>query len=85
LGGVAGRTQIIDIWPCLKPYYCRTTLVNKPNISGMLAPLPNMEKVTLSIYCLSKVKGHGLPNLIVSSSCYKFSKIFKYPHGFLSW
>jgi len=21
-GGVAGETQTIHIWPCLKPYYC---------------------------------------------------------------
>jgi len=47
--GVAGRTRIIHIWPCLKPYYCRTTLVNNPNISGMLVTLPNIEKITLSI------------------------------------
>jgi len=32
-GGVAGGKQIIHIWPCLKPYYCQTTLVNNPNIS----------------------------------------------------
>ena len=30
-------------------------------------------------------KGHGLPKLIVSSPCYKFSKILKHPYGFLSW
>jgi len=57
--GVAGRTRIIHIWPCLKPYYCRTTLVNNPNISGMLVTLPNIEKITLSILWLAKVKGHG--------------------------
>jgi len=54
-GGVVARTQIIHIWPCLKPYYCRTTLVNNLNISGMLVTLPNIEKMTLSILWLSKV------------------------------
>jgi len=52
---VAGGTQIIHIWPCLKPYYCQTTLVNNPNISGMLVTLPNIEKITLYILWLSKV------------------------------
>jgi len=49
LGGVAGETQIIHIWPCLKPYYCQTTLVNSSNISGMLVTLPDIEKIALSI------------------------------------
>jgi len=31
------------------------------------------------------VKGHGHPKLTASSSCYKFSKIFKPRHGFISW
>jgi len=48
-GGVAVEKQIIHIWPCLNPYYCQTTLVNNPNISGMLVPLPNIEKITLSV------------------------------------
>ena len=84
-GGVAVETQIIHIWPCLKPYYCQTTLVNNPNISGLLVTLPNIEKITLSVLWLSKVKGHGPQNLTVFSSCYKFSKIFKPRHGFVSW
>ena len=42
--GLAGGTQIIHMWPCLKPYYCQTTLVNNPNISGMLVTLPNIKK-----------------------------------------
>jgi len=49
LGGVAGEMQIIHIWPCLKPYYCQTTLVNSSNISGMLVTLPDIEKIALSI------------------------------------
>jgi len=47
--------QIVHIWPCLKHYYCQTTLVNNPNISGMLVTLPNIENVTLSTLWLSKV------------------------------
>ena len=47
--------------------------------------LPNIEKIILSTLWLSKVKGHGYPNMTVSSSCYKFSKIFKPHHGFISW
>jgi len=58
-GGVTGKTQIIHIWPCLKPYYCQTTLVNNPDVSGMLVTLPNIVKITLSVLWLSKVKGHG--------------------------
>jgi len=85
LGDVAGRTQSIHIWPCLKPYYCQTTLVNNPNISGMLVTLPNIEQITFSILWLSKVKGHDTPKLTVFSSCYKFSKIFKPRHGLISW
>jgi len=81
-GCVASGAQIIHIWPCLKPYYCKTTLVNNPNISGMLTTMSNIGKVTLSILWLSKVKGHGSPKLTVSSSCYRFLKIFK-PHALL--
>jgi len=44
-GRSQGRT-ILHVWPCLKPYYCQTTLVNSPNISGMLVTLPNVEKIT---------------------------------------
>jgi len=51
----------------------------------MLITLPNIEKMTLSTLWLSKVKVHGHPRLTVSSSCYKFSKIFKPCHGFISW
>jgi len=51
----------------------------------MLVTLPNIEKITLSTLWLSKVKGHGPPKLTVSSSCYKFSKIFKSRQGFISW
>jgi len=54
-------------------------------ISGILVTLPNIEKITLSILWLPKVKGHGPPKLTVSSFCYKFSKIFKPCHGFISW
>jgi len=77
--------EIVHIWPCLKPYYCQTTLVNKPNFSGMLVTLPNIEKITLSTLWLSKFKGHGHSKLTVSSSCYKFSKTFKPRHSFISW
>ena len=52
---VARGGQIIHIWQCLKSYYCQTTLVNNPNISGMLVTLPNIEKITLSILWPSKV------------------------------
>ena len=51
----------------------------------MLATLPSIEKITLSTLWLAKVKGHGHPNLTVSRSCYKFLKIFKPRHGFISW
>jgi len=51
----------------------------------MLVTLPNIAKITLSTLWLTKVKGHGPPNLTVSSSCYKFSKIFKPRHGFIFW
>ena len=54
-GAVGRGVQIVHIWPCLKPYYCQTTLVNNPNISGMLVTLPNIEKITLSTLWLSKV------------------------------
>ena len=84
-GCLAGGAQIVHIWPCLKPYYCQTTLVNNPNFSGMLVTLPNIEKIKLSTLWLSKVKGHEYPKLTVSSSCYKFSKIFKPHHDFISW
>jgi len=33
-GCLARREQIVHIWPCLKPYYCQTTLVNNPNFQG---------------------------------------------------
>jgi len=84
-GCVATGEKIVYIWPCLKPYYCQTTLLNNPNISGMLVTLTNIEKMTLSTLWLSKVEGHGHPKLTVSSSCYKFSKIFKPRPGFNSW
>jgi len=77
--------QIVHIWPCLKPYYCQTTSVNNPNFSGMLVTLPNIEIMTLSTLWLSKLKGHGHPKLTVSSSRYKFLKIFKPHHGLISW
>jgi len=32
-GGVASRAEIVHIWPCLKPYYCQTTLMRNPNFS----------------------------------------------------
>ena len=69
-GCLAWGEQIFHIWPCLKPYCCQTTLMNNPNFSGMLVTLPNIEKITLSTMWLSKVKGHGHPKLIVSSSHY---------------
>jgi len=47
-GCLAWGAQIVHIWPCLKPYYCQTTLVNNPDISGMLVTFPNIEKMTLS-------------------------------------
>jgi len=47
-GCLARGAQLVHIWPCLKPYYCQTTSVNNPNISGMLVTLPNIEKMTLS-------------------------------------
>jgi len=47
-GCLAGGEQIVHIWPCLKPYYCQTTLVDNLNFSGMLVTLPNIEKITLS-------------------------------------
>jgi len=50
----------------------------------MLVTSPDIEKITLSTWRLAKVKGHGHPNLTVSSSCYKFLKIFKPRHGFIS-
>jgi len=84
-GGVAGETQIIHIWPCSKPYYCQTTLVNNPNISRMQVTLPHIEKIALSVLWLSNVRSHGSPNLTVFSSCYKFSKLFKPRNGFISW
>ena len=37
-----------------------------------------------SIYIVT-FKGHGHPKLTVFSSCYRFSKIFKTRHGFISW
>jgi len=61
-GCLARGVQIVHIWPCLKPYYGQTTLVNNPNNLGMLVTLPNIEKITLSTLWLSKVKGHGLAN-----------------------
>jgi len=67
--------QIVHIWPCLKPYYCQTTLVINPIFSGISVTLPNIKKITLSTLWLSKDKGHGHPNLTISSSRYKFSKI----------
>jgi len=39
---VARGEQIIHIWPCVKPYYCQTTLVNNHNFSGMLVTLPDI-------------------------------------------
>jgi len=47
-GCLAGGAQIVHIWPCLKPYYYQTTLVDNPNFSGMLVTLPNIEKLALS-------------------------------------
>jgi len=43
LGGVAKGEQILHVWPCLTLYYCQTTLVNNPNISGMLVTLQNVK------------------------------------------
>ena len=74
-GCLARGAQLVHIWPCLKPYYCQTTSVNNPNISGMLITLPNIEKMTLSTLWLSKVKVHRLPKLTDSSSCYKFANL----------
>jgi len=47
-GCLARGEQLVHIEPCLKPYYCQTTLMNSPNFSGMLVTLPNIEKITLS-------------------------------------
>jgi len=47
-GCLASGAQLVHIWPCLKPHYCQTTLVNNPTISGMVVTLPNIEKMTLS-------------------------------------
>jgi len=44
-GCLVEETQIVHIWPCLKPYY---SLMNNLNFSGMLVTLPNIEKITLS-------------------------------------
>jgi len=55
LGAFSRGVQIVHIWPCLKPYYCQTTLVNNPNFSGMLETLPKIEKITLPTLWLSKV------------------------------
>jgi len=86
-GVFSRRAQIVHIWPCLKPMFgnCQTTSVNNPNFLGMLVTLPNIKKITLSTLWLSKVKGHKHPKLTVSSSCYKFLKIFKPCHSFISW
>ena len=46
-----------------------------PIFSGISVTLPNIKKITLSTLWLSKDKGHGHPNLTISSSRYKFSKI----------
>ena len=54
-GGVASGEQILHVWPCSKPYYCQSTLVNNLSISGMLVTLPNVEKITLSTLWPSKV------------------------------
>jgi len=62
-GCLAKGEKIVYIWPCLKSYYCQTTLLNNPNISGMLTTLPNIEKMTLSTLWLSEVKGHRPPKL----------------------
>jgi len=54
---LAGGMQIIHIWPCLKPCYCQTPLVNNPNISGTLVTLPDIEKITVCTLWPSTVKG----------------------------
>jgi len=61
-------------WECLAGGRKLFIFVNNPNVSGMLVTLPNIEKITLSTFWLLKVKGHGHPELTVSSSCYKFRK-----------
>jgi len=77
-GGIARGAQIIHIWPCLKPYYCQSTLVNNPNIPRMLVTLPNIEKITLPILWSSKVKGHGPQSwlfLALATNFRKFSNL----------
>ena len=61
------------------PYYCQTTLVINPNFSRMLSNFAN------NIIYIVTFKGYGHPKLTVSSSRYKFSKIFKPHNGFISW
>jgi len=38
-----------------------------------------------NIIYIVTIKSHGPPKLTVCSSCYKFSKIFKHCHCFISW
>ena len=73
-GHLARGEQIVHIWPCLKPYYCQTTLVNNPNISGMLVTLPNIRKMSWSTLWRSNVKGHGPPKLTFLALATNFGK-----------
>jgi len=61
-----------SFWPCLKPYYCQTTLVNDPNISGILVTLPNIGKMSLSTLWLSKTSVLHK----ICSFCTNFVKLF---------
>ena len=49
---------IVYIWPCLKPYYCQTTLVNHGNFSAIFITLQNSKKKLHYVYC--DFISHGL-------------------------
>jgi len=55
-----GWAQIVHIWPCLKPYYCRTASVNNPNAKrkkkNFVALIPMQKERKKNCGCNAKRK-----------------------------
>jgi len=80
---LARGAQLVHIWP-FKALLLPNNISEQPQyISGMLVTLPNNEKN--DIIHIVTVEGHGHPKFTVTRSYYKFSKIFKPRHSFISW
>ena len=84
-GGLAGGSANCSYLAMFKTLLLPNYISEQPQFFRDVSNFAKYWKKTLSTLWLSKVKGHRHPNLTVSSSCYKLSRIFKPRHGFISW